>query len=54
MNLPVIVISALDEMESVIRCIGLGVEDFCPSPSDPLLLKRAAERMPGEETAARP
>lgn len=38
-DLPVIVISALDEMESVIRCIGLGAEDFLPKPFDPLLLK---------------
>ncbi len=38
-DLPVIVISALDEMESVIRCIGMGAEDFLPTPFDPLLLK---------------
>ena len=38
-DLPVIVISALDEMESVIRCIGMGAEDFLPKPFDPLLLR---------------
>src|SRR5512139_1439143 len=38
-DLPVIVISALDEMESVIRCIGMGTEDFLPKPFDPLLLR---------------
>ena len=38
-NLPVIVISALDEMENVVRCIGMGAEDFLPKPFDPLLLR---------------
>ncbi len=38
-DLPVIVISALDEMDNVIRCIGLGAEDFLPKPFDPLLLR---------------
>jgi DNA-binding response OmpR family regulator len=38
-DLPVIVISALDEMESAIRCIGMGAEDFLPKPFDPLLLR---------------
>jgi two-component system cell cycle response regulator len=38
-DLPVIVISALDEMDSVIRCIGMGAEDFLPKPFDPLLLR---------------
>jgi two-component system, cell cycle response regulator len=38
-DLPVIVISALDEMDNVIRCIGMGAEDFLPKPFDPLLLR---------------
>lgn len=38
-DLPVIVISALDEMDSVIRCIGMGAEDFLSKPFDPLLLR---------------
>ena len=38
-DLPIIVISALDEMESVIRCIGMGAEDYLPKPFDPLLLR---------------
>jgi DNA-binding response OmpR family regulator len=38
-DLPVIVISALDEMANVIRCIGMGAEDFLPKPFDPLLLR---------------
>lgn len=38
-NLPVIVVSALDEMESVIKCIEMGAEDYLPKPFDPVLLK---------------
>jgi len=38
-DLPVIVISALDEIDSVIRCIGMGAEDFLSKPFDPLLLR---------------
>lgn len=37
-NLPVIVISALDEMESVIKCIEMGAEDHLPKPFDTVLL----------------
>ncbi len=38
-NMPVIVISASDEMESVIKCIAMGAEDHLPKPFDPVLLK---------------
>ena len=38
-NLPVIVISALDEMDSVVKCIEMGAEDYLPKPFDPVLLK---------------
>jgi adenylate cyclase len=38
-HLPVIVISALDEMESVIRCIEMGATDYLPKPFDPVLLR---------------
>ena len=36
--IPFIVISGVDEMASVIRCIGLGAEDYLPKPFDPVLL----------------
>jgi class 3 adenylate cyclase len=36
---PVLMISALDEMDSVIRCIELGAEDYLPKPFNPVLLK---------------
>jgi adenylate cyclase len=38
-HLPVIMISALNEMESVVRCIELGAEDYLPKPFEPVLLK---------------
>jgi DNA-binding response OmpR family regulator len=38
-DLPVIVISALDELESVVRCIEMGAEDYLPKPFDSTLLK---------------
>ncbi|NEQ26134.1 MAG: response regulator [Microcoleus sp. SIO2G3] len=38
-HIPVIMISALDDMESVVRCIELGAEDYLPKPFNPTLLK---------------
>jgi CheY-like chemotaxis protein len=38
-DIPVIMISALDEMDSVVRCIKMGAEDYLPKPFDPVLLK---------------
>jgi sigma-B regulation protein RsbU (phosphoserine phosphatase) len=38
-HLPVIMISAVDEIASVIRCIELGAEDYLPKPFDPVLLR---------------
>jgi signal transduction histidine kinase len=38
-DLPVIVISALDEMDSVARCIEMGAEDYLPKPFNPILLQ---------------
>ena len=38
-GLPVIMISALDEMDSVVRCIEAGAEDFLPKPFDATLLR---------------
>ncbi len=37
--LPVIMISALDEMASVVRCIEMGAEDYLTKPYDPVLLR---------------
>jgi len=38
-HVPVIMISAVDEMKTVVRCIELGAEDYLPKPFDPVLLK---------------
>ncbi|MDY6937023.1 MAG: adenylate/guanylate cyclase domain-containing protein [Cyanobacteriota bacterium] len=37
--LPVLVISALDDIDSVVKCIELGAEDYLPKPFNPVLLK---------------
>ena len=38
-SLPVIMMSALDEMDSVRRCLQLGAEDYLLKPFDPILLR---------------
>ena len=38
-HIPVIMISAVDEMESVIRCVELGAEDYLAKPFNPTLLR---------------
>jgi phosphoserine phosphatase RsbU/P len=38
-HIPVIMISALSELDSVVRCIGMGAEDYLPKPFNPILLK---------------
>lgn len=36
---PVLMISAVDEVESVVRCIERGAEDYLPKPFNPVLLR---------------
>ena len=38
-DIPVIVLSATDEIASVARCIEMGAEDYLPKPFDPVLLQ---------------
>ncbi len=38
-HIPVIMISAVSEMDSVVRCIELGAEDYLPKPFSPTLLR---------------
>lgn len=38
-GIPVIVISSLEELESIVACIELGAEDYLPKAFDPLLLR---------------
>ncbi|MGI8925496.1 MAG: response regulator [Tepidiformaceae bacterium] len=37
-DIPVVMISVLDDTESTVRCIELGAEDYLPKPFDPVLL----------------
>jgi len=38
-DIPVIMISALDDMSSIVRCIQAGAEDYLPKPFDAVLLR---------------
>jgi adenylate cyclase len=38
-HIPVIMISALDELDSTVRCIEAGAEDYLPKPFSPVLLR---------------
>ena len=38
-DIPVLMISALDQMDSVVRCIQLGAEDYLGKPFEPVLLQ---------------
>ena len=38
-HIPVIMISAVDELDSVVRCIELGAADYLPKPFNPTLLR---------------
>jgi CheY-like chemotaxis protein len=56
-HVPVIVLSAVDDLDSAVRCIELGAEDFLPKPSNPSLLRARVEtclekkRLRDQETA---
>lgn len=38
-HIPVIMISAVDEIESVVKCVEMGAEDYLPKPFNPVLLR---------------
>jgi len=38
-NIPVIMISAFDELDSVVKCIEMGAEDYLTKPFNPILLR---------------
>ena len=38
-HIPVIVITAVDELDSVVRCIELGATDYLPKPFEPAILR---------------
>ncbi|MBP6985554.1 MAG: diguanylate cyclase [Alphaproteobacteria bacterium] len=37
-NIPVLMISALSEVDSIVRCIEVGAEDYLPTPFNPVVL----------------
>ncbi len=42
-HLPVIMVSANDDMENVVKCIQRGAEDYLPKPFNPVLLRARVE-----------
>lgn len=42
-DIPVIMISALDEIDGIVRCIEMGAEDYLPKPFNPVLLRARVE-----------
>jgi adenylate cyclase len=38
-NVPVIMVSAVGELDSVVKCIEMGAEDYLPKPINPVLLR---------------
>jgi phosphoserine phosphatase RsbU/P len=42
-HLPVVMVTALDEIESVVRCLELGAEDYLTKPFNPVLLRARVE-----------
>ena len=38
-QLPVVMVSAIDETESVVRCLELGADDYLTKPFNPVVLK---------------
>jgi two-component system cell cycle response regulator len=42
-HVPVIIISGVDEIESVVRCIEMGATDYLPKPFEPAILRARIE-----------
>lgn len=38
-RIPVIMISAVDEVDSIVTCLELGADDYVPKPFDPVILQ---------------
>ena len=53
-HLPVIMLTALDEVDSTVRCIEAGAEDYVPKPFNTDHPSRAHQRLARKEAAARP
>jgi sigma-B regulation protein RsbU (phosphoserine phosphatase) len=42
-ELPVVMVSAIDEAESISRCLDLGADDYLPKPFDPAVMRARVE-----------
>ncbi|MCA9829814.1 MAG: response regulator [Dehalococcoidia bacterium] len=42
---PWVVVSAVDDMESIVRCIKAGADDYLPKPFDPVILKARVDAL---------
>jgi adenylate cyclase len=42
-HIPVIMISGVEETESIVRCIEMGADDYLPKPFDPVILRARIE-----------
>ena len=50
-ELPVIVVSSVDELDSVVRCIRNGAADYLPKTVDPEILRARIEASPAQKLA---
>ena len=50
-HIPVIVITAVDDIEAAVRCIESGAEDFIGKPFNPVLLRARVSASSGQKTA---
>jgi CheY-like chemotaxis protein len=53
-QVPVIMTSALDELDSVVRCIEMGAEDYLTKPVNPVLLQARVGSKPRAQAPPRP
>jgi phosphoserine phosphatase RsbU/P len=42
-HMPVIMISALEDIDGIVRCLELGADDYLPKPCDPVVLRARVE-----------
>ena len=52
-DIPIIMTSSLDEIDSVVKCVELGAEDYLNKPVNPDSVAGTRECQPGKETPAR-
>ena len=52
-DIPVIMTSSLDELDSVVKCVEMGAEDYLTKPINPVLAQRAHHCEPREEAPSR-